>query len=204
MRHTAFRFALDPTLSQRQALMRHAGASRFAYNQCLRLLVDALADRESNSSVNVPWSGFDLINSFNAWKRSEDAGRIFTVAADGTITRQVTGLAWRHEVSAQVFEEAAVDLGRALAAYAGANSGKPTRRRIGFPKPKMTPAPFGGCFGPSSRSAPVRHSRPWQLGPRCCPQPSSVTVTGGMSALWFLRLTSTQTAVTIHEMTENG
>jgi len=191
MRHTTFRFALDPTLSQRQALMRHAGASRFAYNQCLRLLVDALADRESNSSVNVPWSGFDLINTFNAWKRSEDAGRIFTVAADGTITRQVTGLAWRHEVSAQVFEEAAVDLGRALAADAGANSG-------------MTPAPFGGCFGPSSRSAPVRHSRPWQLGPRCCPQPSSVTVTGGMSALRFLRLTSTQTAVTIHEMTENG
>jgi hypothetical protein len=191
MRHTTFRFALDPTLSQRQALMRHAGASRFAYNQCLRLLVDALADRESNSSVNVPWSGFDLINTFNAWKRSEDAGRIFTVAADGTITRQVTGLAWRHEVSAQVFEEAAVDLGRALAAYAGANSGKP-------------PAPFGGCFGPSSRSAPVRHSRPWQLGPRCCPQPSSVTVTGGMSALRFLRLTSTQTAVTIHEMTETG
>jgi hypothetical protein len=27
------------------------------------------------------------------------------VAGDGTITKRVTGLAWRHEVSAQVFEE---------------------------------------------------------------------------------------------------
>jgi hypothetical protein len=34
-------------------------------------LADALADRETNPSVNLPWSGFDLINSFNAWKRSE-------------------------------------------------------------------------------------------------------------------------------------
>jgi putative transposase len=64
----------------------------------------------------VPWSGFDLINAFNTWKRSEHAGRIFVVAPDGTVTKQVTGLIWRHEVSAQVFEEAAVDLGRALVA----------------------------------------------------------------------------------------
>jgi putative transposase len=136
MRHTTFRFVLDPTVSQRQALIRHAGASRFAYNQCLRLLANALADRETDSSVNLPWSGFDLINTFNAWKRSEDAGRIFAVAADGTITKQVTGLAWRQDVSAHVFEEAAVDLGRALAAYASANPGGRTLPRFGFPKPK--------------------------------------------------------------------
>jgi putative transposase len=136
MRHTTFRLALDPTVSQRQALMRHAGASRFAYNQCLRLLANALAERETNPSVRLPWSGFDFINTFNAWKRGEDAGRIFAVAADGTITKQVTGLVWRHEVSAQVFEEAAVDLGRALAAYAAASSSGRTRRRVGFPKPK--------------------------------------------------------------------
>jgi putative transposase len=40
----------------------------------------------------VPWSGFDLINAFNAWKRSEDAGRIFVAAPDGTIIKQTTGL----------------------------------------------------------------------------------------------------------------
>ncbi len=40
------------------------------------------------------------------------------------------GLPWRSQVCAQVFEEAAVDLGRALAAYKKA---KGTRRKVGFP-----------------------------------------------------------------------
>jgi putative transposase len=133
MRHTTFRFALDPTPAQAALLARHAGASRFAYNQCLRLVTDALA-RRTKAPV-VPWSGFDLINAFNAWKRGEDAGRVFAVASDGTITKQVTGLVWRHEVSAQVFEEAAVDLGRALGAYTEARHGK-RKGRVGFPRHK--------------------------------------------------------------------
>ena len=114
MRHTTFRFALAPTPSQGALLARHAGASRFAYNQCLRLLTETLEARRTNPQIRVPWSRFDLINAVNAWKRSEAAGRIFVVAPDGTVTKRITGLSWRHEVSAQVFEEAAVDLGRAL------------------------------------------------------------------------------------------
>jgi putative transposase len=117
MRHTTFRFALNPTPTQQGALARHAGASRYAYNQCLRTVTDAIQARKRDPRVKVPWSGFDLINSFNAWKKSEDAGRVFIAAPDGTIVKQVTGLCWRQEVSAQVFEEAAVDLGHALAAY---------------------------------------------------------------------------------------
>jgi putative transposase len=135
MRHTTFRFALDPTPAQQQVLVRHAGASRFAYNQCLRLLAGARAEHGRDPSVDVPWSGFDLINSFNAWKRSEAAGRVFAVASDGSITKQVTGLAWRHRVSAQVFEEAAVDLGRALTAFSDAKVRK-QGCNVGFPKPK--------------------------------------------------------------------
>ena len=123
MRATTFRFALDPTPAQAAMLARHAGASRYAYNQSLRLVLDALAAKEVDPAVVVPWSGFDLINAFNAWKKTEDAGRVFVVAADGTSTKRVTGLAWRHEVAAQVFEEAAVDLGRALAAYSQSRSG---------------------------------------------------------------------------------
>jgi putative transposase len=61
---------------------------------------------------------------------------VFVVAPDGTVTRQVTGLAWRHEVSAQVFEEAAVDLGRALSAIARAKDGSRKGRRVGFPRRK--------------------------------------------------------------------
>jgi putative transposase len=134
MRHTTFRFTLAPTLAQEALLARHAGASRFAYNQCLRLVADAHAAKRADPQVKVPWSGFDLINAFNAWKRSEAAGRIFVAAPDGTITKQVTGLGWRHEVSAQVFEEAAVDLGRALSAHAQAKKDTRKGRRAGFPR----------------------------------------------------------------------
>jgi putative transposase len=114
-------------------LARHAGASRFAYNQCLRLVVDALAAKRAEPQVEVPWSGFDLINALNAWKRSEAAGRILVAAPDGTVTKQVTGLVWRREVSAQVFEEAAVDLGRALSSYAQAKTDD-RGRQLGFPR----------------------------------------------------------------------
>jgi putative transposase len=134
MRHTTFRFALDPTPTQMALLARHAGASRFAYNQCLQLVTDALDAKRVNPRVEVPWSGFDLINAFNAWKRSEQAGRVFLVAADGTTTKVVTGLGWRHEVSAQVLEEAAVDLGAGLAAYAKARAGRRNGTPVGFPK----------------------------------------------------------------------
>jgi putative transposase len=135
MRHTTFRFALAPTPSQAALLARHAGASRFAYNQSLRLVTNALAARRADPHVRVPWSGFDLINAFNAWKKTAAAGRVFVVAPDGT-AKQVNGLEWRHEVSAQVFEEAAVDLGRALAAYTEANNGKGRGGRVGFPRRK--------------------------------------------------------------------
>ena len=89
MRHTTFRFALAPTPTQAAMLARHAGASRFAYNQCLRLVTDALAAKRTDPQVKVPWSEFDLINAFNAWKRGEAAGRVFVAAPDGTITKQV-------------------------------------------------------------------------------------------------------------------
>jgi putative transposase len=111
MRHTTFRFTLDPTSAQARMLARHAGASRFAYNQCLRLVTDALEKKISDPTLAVPWSGFDLI-------------------------KQVNGLAWRGEVSAQVFEEAAVDLGRALSAYKLGRVARVKGHRTGFPRRK--------------------------------------------------------------------
>ena len=136
MRYTTFRFALAPTPRQAAMLARHAGASRFAYNQCLRLVLDALEAKRANPQIQVPWSGYDLINGFNAWKHSAAAGRIFVVASDGTVTERATGLAWRQWVSAQVFAEAAVDLGRALAAYRDTRTGVRKGPRAGFPRRK--------------------------------------------------------------------
>jgi putative transposase len=141
-RHTTFRFCLDPTVEQQKVLARHAGASRFAFNKCVRMVKTALAERKTHSDTIVPWTGFDLINAFNGWKKTEDAGRVFTVDTDGIAEVVVTGLSWRREVCQQVFEEAAVDCGRALAAWSDSRSGKRNGKRVGFPHfKKKTGAP---------------------------------------------------------------
>lgn len=136
MRHTTFRFCLDPTLEQAGALSRHAGAARFGFNTCLRLVKTAVAAKQADDSVKVPWTGFDLINAINAWKRSEQAGRVIAVDDSGQAEVVATGLAWRTEVSAQVFEEAAVDLGKALTAFSDSRKGTRAGRRVGFPRLK--------------------------------------------------------------------
>jgi putative transposase len=132
-RHTTFKFCLDPTVEQYQVLARHAGAARFAFNQCLRTVKSALAHRKTDRAIYVPWTGFDLINEFNAWKKTEDAGRFFTVDTEGTVETVVTGLSWRDEVCQQVFEEAAVDLGKGLKAWSDSRCGK-RKGRVGFPR----------------------------------------------------------------------
>jgi putative transposase len=93
-----------------------------------------LTQRKAHPDVEVPWTGFDLINTFNEWKTTEAAGRVFTVDTTGEAAIVVTGLPWRAEVCQQVFEEAAVDCGRALAAWSNSRSGKRKGTRVGFPR----------------------------------------------------------------------
>jgi putative transposase len=163
-RHTSFRFCLDPSVEQERVLSQHVGAARFAFNQALRLHKDAYiaarcgqptaleagsgGDQPKNDGVPatvwVPWSGFDLINAFNAWKRSEPAGRRFLVDAAGQARVQVTGLVWRDQVLAQVFEEAVVDLGRGLKAAAESLTGARKGPKVGFPRFKKKST--GGSF----------------------------------------------------------
>ncbi|WP_169823320.1 RNA-guided endonuclease InsQ/TnpB family protein [Aldersonia kunmingensis] len=133
-RHTTFRYCLDPTVEQQAVLSRHIGAARFAFNQSLRMVRTALTHRKNDPDIEVPWTGFDLINTFNAWKKTEDAGRVFTVDAGGVAETVVTGLAWRNQVCQQVFEEAAVDCGKALKAWSDSRCGKRKARRVGFPR----------------------------------------------------------------------
>ena len=124
-RHTTFHFTLAPTALQVESLRRHVGAARFAFNQCLRHVVTKLEAKKADESIKVPWSGFDLINHFNAWKVTPAAG----VDEEGSI-----GLAWRSEVSQQVFEEAAVDLGRALGGFSDGRKKKRAGRPPRFPR----------------------------------------------------------------------
>ncbi len=133
-RHTTFRFCLDPTVEQHEVLARHAGASRFAFNQCLRMVTTALTERRRDRDVELPWTGFDLINAFNAWKKTEAAGRVISVDSAGVAEVAARGLAWRGEVCQQVFEEAAVDLGTGLKAWSDSRSGKRKGKGIGFPR----------------------------------------------------------------------
>jgi putative transposase len=156
-RHTTFRFRLDPTVEQSVALARHVGAARFAYNQCLRLHLDARehhrtlsrrgagTDAVDRARAEVPWSRFSLINAFNQWKRSEAAGRRFLITGHGVAEVEVTGLAWRSEVSAEVLEEGAVDVGRGLAAWTASRSEKRRGRPIGHPRFKKKTR-TGGSF----------------------------------------------------------
>lgn len=123
MRFASFSFALALTPAQVQVAQRHNGAARFAYNQGVAFLQDAYARHKADTTVKVPYSGFDLINAFNRWKVSATAG----VDAQGN-----AGLAWRHEVLAQVFEEALVDLSRGVKLYFEALKEK--RRNVGFPR----------------------------------------------------------------------
>jgi putative transposase len=81
--------------------------------------------KTERARATCPWSGFDLINAFNSWKRSLEAG----ITDEGT-----SGLCWRDEVCQQVFEEAAVDLGRALEAFSAWRQGKRRGKRPNMPR----------------------------------------------------------------------
>ncbi|MFI5780783.1 RNA-guided endonuclease InsQ/TnpB family protein [Nocardia sp. NPDC051570] len=133
-RFTTFRFCLDPTVEQQAMLARHAGAARFAFNHCLAETKTALNRRRRHLDVRVPWTGFDHINRFNAWKKTEDAGRVFTVDPAGAVSLTAIGLGWRNQVSQQVFEEAAVDLGHGLRAWRDSRTGTRAGPRVGFPR----------------------------------------------------------------------
>ena len=65
------------------------------------------------------------------------------VDADGVADVVVTGLAWRAEVCQQVFEEAAVECGRALTAWSDSRAGKRKGKRIGFPRFKQKNGAMG-------------------------------------------------------------
>jgi putative transposase len=143
---------MNPTAEQQRLLDRHAGASRFAFNQCLGMVTTALATRRTNVDMRVPWTGFSLINAFNSWKKGQSAGRVFAVDAVGTANMVVTGLAWRGQVYQQVFEEAAVDCARGLAAWSDSRLSRRRGQRVGFPRFKKK-----NCATPSFR---VRNKYP--------------------------------------------
>lgn len=168
-RKVAFRFALDPTAEQTQRLFAHAGAARFTYNHHLARVKANLEQRRAEASYGigraeqtpaVSWSKVSFINEFNAWK----TGRTLDspINADGS-----RGLAWRSEVSADVFECASVNAAQALANFFNSVTGARAGKQVGFPKfkkrGKATPAFRLRSKSKPGETAPVRVAGPKSL-----------------------------------------
>jgi putative transposase len=136
-RAQAYRYELHVTDVLEPVLWQHAGAARFAFNQCHRWFTDGLAAYRAEidagvekPEVEVPWSAFSFINRLNACKNAK--ANDSPVAEDGT-----RGLPWRGELLSQdVFECAANDYALAVKNWRESRTGKRRGKRAGFPRPK--------------------------------------------------------------------
>jgi putative transposase len=54
----------------------------------------ALTQGKTAPDTQLPWTWFDLINTFNGWKKTENAGRVFAVDASGRGGRDRSGVAY--------------------------------------------------------------------------------------------------------------
>jgi putative transposase len=136
VRATTFRFTLDPAPAQHQHLLAHAGASRWAFNYHLGRVKANLDQRDAERSYGVAearltpslsWSKVSFINQANAFKNG--------TAADSPVNEDGTrGLAWRGEVSTDVFETASVNAAQALANFTSSKNGSRKAKAAGFPK----------------------------------------------------------------------
>jgi Helix-turn-helix domain len=64
----AYRFALDPTPSQRRALASHCGAARVAFNWDLELVNLRLIEHRTDPTTQVPWTLPELRREWNRAK----------------------------------------------------------------------------------------------------------------------------------------
>jgi putative transposase len=110
----AYRFALDPTPSQRRSLASHAGAARFAHNWGLHLVQERLAQRRVDSTTQVPWTLPELRREWNQAKR------------------QVAP--WWAENSKEAYSSGLDGVARALKNWSDSRNGRRKGRPVGFPR----------------------------------------------------------------------
>jgi putative transposase len=112
----AYRFALDPTPTQRRALASHCGGARFAYNWGLRLVEERLEQRRAGQDVEVPWT---LPTLRREWNGAKDR-----VAP------------WWAENSKEAYSSGLDGLARALKNWGDSRNGRRKGRLMGFPRAK--------------------------------------------------------------------
>ncbi|WP_199702479.1 RNA-guided endonuclease InsQ/TnpB family protein [Jiangella rhizosphaerae] len=133
----AYRLTLDPTPAQLQALTRHAGAARWAYNHAIaakrtaheewRRQVDELVaagvdEAAARAQVRVPVPTKPAIQkALNAAKGDSRLG------IEGACP-------WWWEVSTYAFQSAFVDADQAWKAWVDSHRGQRAGRRVGYPR----------------------------------------------------------------------
>jgi hypothetical protein len=173
IRATTFRLTLDPNRAQHQQLLAHAGAARLAFNHHLARVKANLDQRSAERSYGIAeadltpslsWSKVSFINEMNAWKDGRAADARVALDDDG---HEVRGLAWRHEVSADVFECASVNAAQALANWSKSRNGQRAGKPAGFPRfksrHKTAPAFRLRAKYTEGTTSPVRSTGPRSL-----------------------------------------
>jgi IS605 OrfB family transposase len=113
----SYRYAIDPTPRQQEALASHCGAARFAYNWGLNLVKQRLDQRAAGLAVEVPWT---LPSLRWAWNRAKH-----DVAP------------WWAENSKEAYSSGLDALARALKNWSDSKHGKRKGPRVGFPRFKV-------------------------------------------------------------------
>jgi len=118
----AYRYALDPTRDQVQALLSHCGAARFTFNWALATVKAALSQREAEKTytiatewlTEVPWNLYALRR---AWNLAKD---------------QVAP--WWRENSKEAYNSGLDGVARALRNFSDSRSGRRAGKTVGFPR----------------------------------------------------------------------
>lgn len=133
----AYRFALDPTPAQLEALAQHAGAARWAYNHALAAKHDAhrrrqlqidelvtlgLSEKQARREATVRLPSQAVIKK--AWNQLK-----------GDETKGVDGICpWWRSVSTYAFQSAFIDADRAWQNWMDSLTGTRAGRRMGVPR----------------------------------------------------------------------
>jgi putative transposase len=119
----AYRFALDPTPAQEQALRSHAGAARFAFNWGLALVKANLDQRAAERSYGIP---DELLTPALAWN-------LYSLRrAWNTAKHQVAP--WWRECSKEAFNTGLANLVTALKNWWASRNGTRKGKAMGFPR----------------------------------------------------------------------
>ena len=125
----AYRFALDPTPAQAEALLSHAGGARFAYNVMLAAVKANLDQRTVERSYGIaeddltPWASWSFQALRNDWNVRKH-----------TVAVRTDGTPWWTENSKEVYANGCRDLSKALSNWAASSKGTRRGPRIGFPR----------------------------------------------------------------------